>query len=311
MNNSSEPLVSIVCTTYNQEKYIEYALKGFVTQETNFPFEVIVHDDASTDSTADIIHEYEKKFPHIIKPIYQTENQYSKKVQITKDILMPNAKGKYIAVCEGDDFWVDKHKLLRQVTYMENHMDCSCTYHPVHFVVNGKIVRNDKRWNTELNVSVHDVIRNGGDFIATPSIVYRKEFGLQFPKFRQMPGVGDYRLQILLALNGQVHYFPEIMACYRFIAEGSWNQKMRTNLDFAKKHWFNEIKWLMQLNEETNYKYKNDISHIIFLEMRNLKNLGVLHESPLMYKVFYDTEKQLATSQEMIIGKITDQLSEK
>ena len=82
-----------------------------------------MHDDASTDSTADIIHEYEKKFPHIIKPIYQTENQYSKKVQITKDILMPNAKGKYIAVCEGDDFWVDKHKLLRQVTYMENHMD--------------------------------------------------------------------------------------------------------------------------------------------------------------------------------------------
>ena len=93
-----EILVSVLCATYNQEQYIADALQGFVDQKTDFPFEVIVHDDASTDRTADIIREYEKKYPEIIKPIYQTENQFSKNPGIVGYTMHQTAKGKYVAV---------------------------------------------------------------------------------------------------------------------------------------------------------------------------------------------------------------------
>ena len=107
-------MVSVICNTYNHEKYIKSALDGFVMQKTNFEYEVLIHDDASTDSTADIIREYEKKYPDIIKPIYQSENQYSKKVPISKTYQYSRAKGKYIAICEGDDYWTDPFKLQKQ-----------------------------------------------------------------------------------------------------------------------------------------------------------------------------------------------------
>ena len=98
-----EIMVSIICTAYNHEKYIRDALDGFVSQKTNFKFEILVNDDASTDRTAEIIREYEMKYPDLMRPVYQTENQYSKGVRISHDILIPRARGKYLAYCEGDD----------------------------------------------------------------------------------------------------------------------------------------------------------------------------------------------------------------
>lgn len=113
------PLVSIRCITYNQEKYIAQALDGFLMQETDFPFEIIVHDDASKDGTSKIIQEYEKKFPKIIKPIYETENQYSKKDNSLDRIILPYLSGKYTAYCEGDDYWTNKNKLQLQIDFLE------------------------------------------------------------------------------------------------------------------------------------------------------------------------------------------------
>lgn len=131
MNKTNTPLVSIRCITYNHEKYIRDALEGFVMQKTNFKFEAIVHDDASTDNTAAIIQEYAEKYPDIIKPIFETENQYSKKDgslrRIMNEAVHPNAK--YIAFCEGDDFWTDPYKLQKQFEIMENNPNCSLCYH--------------------------------------------------------------------------------------------------------------------------------------------------------------------------------------
>src|SRR6056297_583375 len=106
----SNPIVSISCITYNHEPYIEDALEGFLLQETDFPFEILIHDDASTDHTADIIREYESTFPTLIKPIYQSENQYSQGNR-PGIINIKRAKGEYIALCEGDDYWTDPFKL--------------------------------------------------------------------------------------------------------------------------------------------------------------------------------------------------------
>ena len=120
---SKETLVSIRCVTYNQEKYISQALDSFLMQKTNFPFEIVVHDDASTDKTIEIIKEYEKKFPDIVKPIYETENQYSKKDNSLDLIILSHLKGKYTAYCEGDDFWTNKNKLQKQVDFLEQNPD--------------------------------------------------------------------------------------------------------------------------------------------------------------------------------------------
>ena len=97
-----------------------------MVQKTNFPIEILIHDDASTDGTADIIREYEAQYPDIIKPIYQTENQYSKGINPGFEFLFPRARGKYIALCEGDDYWTDTLKLQKQVEFLEGNKECWC-----------------------------------------------------------------------------------------------------------------------------------------------------------------------------------------
>ena len=122
------PLVSICCITYNHEDYITDAIESFLMQKTNFDFEIIIHDDASTDKTAEIVREYEKQYPGIIKPIYQTENQYSRGIKVEMFCFV-KTKGKYIAFCEGDDYWIDENKLQKQVDFMETHSEYSlCTH---------------------------------------------------------------------------------------------------------------------------------------------------------------------------------------
>ena len=127
MGNDVE--VSVICNAFNHGRYIRDALNGFVMQKTDFKFEVLVHDDASTDNTADIIREFEEKYPDIIKPIYQTENQYSKGVDIPKTFLHPLVRGRYVALCEGDDYWTDPHKLEKQVAVLEAHPEADICAH--------------------------------------------------------------------------------------------------------------------------------------------------------------------------------------
>ncbi len=122
------PIVSICCITYNQAPYIRECLDGFIMQKCNFDFEILIHDDASTDGTQDIIKEYQQKHPNIIKPVFQTENQYSKGQRgMNIKYNFPRAEGKYIALCEGDDYWIDPLKLQKQVDFLEMHIDFSMT----------------------------------------------------------------------------------------------------------------------------------------------------------------------------------------
>ena len=117
--------VSIICNAYNHENYIRDAIESFLMQKTDFAFEILIHDDASTDRTPEIVKEYEKKYPEIIKAIYQKENKYSKGVDIDITFQYPRVQGKYIAVCEGDDYWTDAYKLQKQYDALEKnpHID--------------------------------------------------------------------------------------------------------------------------------------------------------------------------------------------
>lgn len=128
ISNNQELLVSICCITYNQAKYIRDCLDGFLMQKGDISFEILIHDDASTDGTKEIIKEYSQQYPTIIKPIYEVENQYSQ----GKNVLRYNLDrivGQYFAICEGDDFWIDPYKLFKQVHYMENHKNISICSH--------------------------------------------------------------------------------------------------------------------------------------------------------------------------------------
>ncbi|MBR3724472.1 MAG: glycosyltransferase [Bacteroidales bacterium] len=129
--NSSAPSVSICCLAYNHAPFIRQCLNGFLMQETNFPIEVLIHDDASTDGTDDILREYQAKYPDKIFPIYEEQNKFSQGYRGRMDIEFnySRAKGKYIAYCEGDDYWTDPHKLQRQVDFLESHPDYSICFH--------------------------------------------------------------------------------------------------------------------------------------------------------------------------------------
>ena len=134
LNNETEIKVSVLCITYNHEKYIEQTLQGFVKQITNFRFEVIVHDDASTDNTKRVIQKFVDLYPDLFVPIYEVENQYSKGRETIIHILAPEIRGKYVAWCEGDDYWTDEHKLQKQYEALENNPDCSICVHKVQYI---------------------------------------------------------------------------------------------------------------------------------------------------------------------------------
>ncbi|WP_343697526.1 glycosyltransferase [Flavobacterium sp.] len=141
--NLDQPVVSILCDAYNHEKFIVETLEGFLNQKTTFPFEIIIHDDASTDNTPVILKEFAEKYPLIIKLVLQKENQYSQKINFWSDITFPMAQGKYIALCEGDDYWIDEQKLQKQVDFLENNTEYVITWTDFFTRKDTELVPND------------------------------------------------------------------------------------------------------------------------------------------------------------------------
>ena len=255
--------VSILCLTYNHEKYIQNALEGFVMQKTNFKFEVLVHDDASTDKTADIVREYEAKYPDIIKPLYQAENQYSKGVKISKVYQYPRARGKYLAWCEGDDCWTDPLKLQKQIDFLDNHSDYSMCVHRVRV--------NDIRTNTEAYIpvinsdrdySVDEIIRSGTIFQLS-SVVFRKELFMQKPECFDARGFGDIQLYIYGAICGKVRAMCDVMSTYNHGTASSWTVNVARNREKSILHSKEKLRMLKAVNEYYNYEYDKSLSYMI------------------------------------------------
>ncbi|HNT27663.1 MAG TPA: glycosyltransferase [bacterium] len=228
--------VSINCLAYNHEKYIKDALDGFLSQKTDFEYEVLIHDDASTDKTADIIREYEKRYPHIIKPIYQTENQYSKGIRPTFAYNLPRAQGRYIALCEGDDYWTDPLKLQKQVDLLEKDPAVAVCAHNYDI----RTMRPDGSSFMERplcriaarSYSTAEIIAKGM-FVKTASLVFRRaliEEMLADIEYHLGFRVGDYPLLFFLSTKGPLHVLEESMSVYRKNLSSAWNP-----LDARKK----------------------------------------------------------------------------
>lgn len=254
----SDVILTAYCLAYNHEKYIRHTLEGFVNQKTDYKFKVIVHDDASTDKTADIIREYAEKYPDMIIPIFQSENQYSKHIEIIKTYIAPLIEGKYVAVCEGDDYWCDENKLQMQIAYMETHPECSMCVHNTELIneQGESLGRCINTLNFETDFTPEQVIEaGGGQLFQTSSFVYRQELDSVRPEAFHMGSAGDYPLAIYMSCCGKVHYFSNIMSKYRIGANGSWS--VRTSGSKDSKNKFNRlaISSLENMNTATNGKY--------------------------------------------------------
>jgi len=222
----SVPLVSISCTTYNQERYIEKCIEGFLMQETNFPVEILIHDDASTDATPEIIKEYQARYPDLINVILQKENQFSKG-KMVNSFNFEKARGKYVALCHGDDYWIDKRKLQKQVSVMELY-DVAICGHPAREI---DVEDNDLNCLTGFkvnSVSLFDskaLINNNGNMLPFGSMMITEEAKELMLKY--MPPVMFHTgIQLLGASRNGLAILPDAMTAYRIAVPGSTTEIM-------------------------------------------------------------------------------------
>jgi glycosyltransferase involved in cell wall biosynthesis len=234
IEDETAPLVSISVIAYNHENYIRQCLNSILMQNVNFSYEVLVHDDASPDRTADIIYEYETKYPGIIKPIYQTVNQYSQGKNVSR-FNIDRARGKYLAFCEGDDYWTDPGKLQKQVDFLETHPEYIACVHRVQVIDEfGNLNRSSwfARYYDTSDYTLSDTqnIRAGLRCAGHLSTLICRNVFLTLPgdiyeNFLNCKSTGDTKLNLLLTLNGTIRRFEDTMSVHRHITSGgtSWS----------------------------------------------------------------------------------------
>ncbi len=254
--------VSICCITYNHEKYIEKTLDSFLNQKVDFNYEILIHDDASTDRTAEIILRYQEKYPELIKPILQKKNQYQKLgAVINPHFNYPRALGKYIALCEGDDYWNNSNKLQKQFDFMEKNSDCSTCFTAAHF--DNADNPEDSFIKKPINAfdgrkySIDEAIYKAGDFITTPTIFFRTEVVQNLPDWFYNSPIGDMPLSLILGVNGKYGYLDFVGSVYRINSSSSWT----SNMTYKKRRKI--VKGIIQLldsfNKYTKYKYQKEV----------------------------------------------------
>lgn len=218
-------LVSISCITYNHAPYIRECLDGFMMQQTNFPFEVLIHDDASTDGTTEIIQEYAEKYPDIIKPLYEEENQWVKGRRGSAVFNFPRAQGKYIALCEGDDYWTDPLKLQKQVDFLESHPDyVMCTHRFKQYLQEEKLLKED--WYGQIDSNIHYTHTSYIEFrewYTQPLTVMFRLNAIDLSLYCKYTNSRDLTLFYVLLKKGKGVMLNESMAVYRIHNNGIWS----------------------------------------------------------------------------------------
>ncbi len=249
--------VSVLCTAYQHEGYIREALESFVTQQTDFAFEVLVSDDASTDGTAEIIRDYADRYPDIVRPILLTENQYSQGVNLYDRYLFPAARGEYLAACEGDDCWLDPTKLQRQADFLDSHPEYSaCVHNTVGHIVKSGEERVLFEQSGDRDIPFSQVLRGMSHAFHTSSIMARRDYIVNPPDFRNVAysyGFTDYAVGLWLTLNGKVRFLDRPMSLYRIASNPSaWSSGVDTAYPKLRRFIQGEIAMLKALKPHTD-----------------------------------------------------------
>ena len=266
---NTDPVVSVICLTHNQEQFVRDCLEGFLMQQTSFPFEVMVYDDASTDNTPDIIKDYAAQYPNIFKPTLYQSNNYSKGLGYVGFYDgIKKAKGKYVAYCEGDDYWTDPGKLQKQVDFLEAHPD-------YEVCANETLIKNDmykhldgvlfSAFNHNLFVSTtkrHYTFEDSltGNIFHVSSLMYRN-IPIRLPGWINRFSAFDMVLYMLLAKEGDMYVMPEVMSVYRSHADSLTNNQ--TEYASANAFFRLSIDILRLMNRYWNRSYQGKIYPII------------------------------------------------
>ncbi|MCG7536364.1 glycosyltransferase [Pseudoalteromonas sp. OOF1S-7] len=230
--------LSVVCIAFNQEGYIEDALKSFLNQKTTLNTEIVVYDDCSTDKTREIISRYAQMHPEKIRLLFPDENQYSKMRTLPTITALGAAKGDYIAMCEGDDYWDSEDKLEAQYQAMQAHPDVALSFHPaINLYPDGKKTNNVNLGDEIKLLSFEEVIKGGGGLMATATLMFKRCAMTDLPVYLEGAPVGDMFIQMVAAAEGGAIYVPGVYSMYRREAENSWSSE-RSGL--AKAHLLKE-----------------------------------------------------------------------
>ncbi len=257
MHMSSENKVSIVCITYNHIEYIKDALEGIMNQKTTFKFNVFVFDDASTDGTSDIVAQYAKMYPDIVNAVISPVNTYNNpdRKRILASLYERFLTGKYIAVCEGDDCWINVYKLQKQVDFLENNKECSMVTHAYRLLdCTNNTFSEIRLKEMDGYLSPKEVILYPRGPLGTASLVMRRDVFFEkkgFPKC----DVGDIPIHFRAIQMGKVYYLDELMSVYRYMHEGSWSREMTSNVDRLIPHDLKFIKFFIEYDLFTDKKF--------------------------------------------------------
>lgn len=263
----AEPVVTVMCITFNQADYIGDALDSFLAQETDFPYEVIVNDDCSTDGTTDILLEYQRKNPERVRIVTHEENQWKRGARIWSEFLIPRARGEFLAMCEGDDYWTDPHKLQRQHDALRAHPELAACAH-----ANENVQAATKRRMSVMRYQDHDGVVPVSELVsrvqcfATNTLFFRREAMLDYcdSPFYTLPVDGDQKLTTFFALaGGGIYYIDEVMSAYRFLAKNSINRSMLLSEErekiAARNHEY-RVGLLKAVDEYTDGAHHDDVA---------------------------------------------------
>lgn len=272
---ASEPLVSICCITFNHRAFIKDAIEGFLKQKTDFPFEIIIHDDASTDGTADIVRDYVAAYPTLIVPILQTQNQHSLGKKSTVNCFNL-ARGRYIALCEGDDYWCHEQKLALQVAALAKYPASQLCFHAAlqQDYQTGEQFVVSEHSKTETVFDTKTMISGNGGFCPTASMLFERSVVSNLPAWFESAPVGDYFYQIFASLRGGAVFLPLCMSVYRSKTPGSWSEKVQ-QLSGRIEHYNGVHMALDALDADTQFHYTACFSKIKASDMLNLARLAI------------------------------------
>jgi len=306
---ATQPVVSICCTTYNHENYISDAIEGFLRQETDFPFEILIRDDCSTDNTTNIIKHFTARYPQLIKPVYEKENTFSRGVKPLPE-LYKIAKGKYIAICEGDDYWTDPLKLQQQLDEMKKHPDIGISFHLCSNLDHHGILTKPALQKGNRIYSTEEIIKGDFHLVQTNTILFktRQLDHLNLALLSNSP-VGDVWLRIATSIPNGALFINRNMSVYRVQSAGSWSETIKRNnkfLDFVTKMLVSidefDKYWEYKYNKELKY-YKNRYITIVIknnsIPIKDKYELLSFHKSSissmnfLIWHVMYKHQKTI------------------
>ena len=270
-----EPFVSVWMVTYNHAKFIGKALDSILTQQTDFSFKLVIGDDCSTDGTQDILKEYKSRYPNKIELILNSQN-----IGPTKNALKVynQCDGKYTAMCEGDDYWTDAKKLQKQVDFLESNPDYNICFHEVN-------VYDQKSGTTKLDKITRSVAEStdieelaSGNYIHTPSVVYRNNF--EFPDWFEKSPTGDWTLYMIITKDKKIQKLPEIMAVYRQHDKGFWSGKTQVDRMNMTLRSFSLVREKLELPPKAYQNLSNIINSI------EAQRKIVIRKNTLWYRLY-------------------------